>query len=176
MCHTWSVPLADGQITYSYYIKTICVQRTHKPPLNITLKTVNFLFLKISWIFFWRLPLISTCVRYLCNLRRAFHGAFKLMPMPWSGSGSWYQVFSGTCDNTSLFKPIQPAVATILAPGFQGAVLTKRGRYRVYKWFVNYLWVFSDKLWKRFPCTFLFLSEGPGTIGTCLTHQGKFYN
>ena len=46
-----------------------------------------------------------------------------------------------------------------MAPGLWGAVLANRRPYRFYKWYVNYLWVFGDKLWKSFQCTFLFLLE-----------------
>ena len=46
-----------------------------------------------------------------------------------------------------------------MAPGLWGAVLVNRRCYRVIEWYVNYLWVFGNKLWKSFLCTFLFLSE-----------------
>ena len=59
----------------------------------------------------------------------------------------------------SLFlNPIHTAGGTIVPLELWGALLVDRRRFRVYKWYVN-LSVFSDKLWKSFPCTFLFLLE-----------------
>ena len=67
-----------------------------------------------------------------------------------------------------ILNPIPPVLTTFVALVLWGAVLPNRRHYKVNEWYVIYLWVFCDKLWKSFLCTFLFLSEESPIQGPAL--------